>query len=202
MRIKELSMAEIEKSEDEQTLDGGESRNHQSEHTENSEKMLKPWMKNLGKEFYMDEDLAKYDSLPEMVKALKSRPEPKNTPDSYGEEGDVEKAYKKAGLTKEEAEAISAAYKPLIPEKPKALGDVFGDRLDSVLSDYQKGIDGFADDLKDTIGKKGWDKDPDFVSIMSRIGKETGEDRFSINRNSRTEKDDPATRMIKQVYGK
>ena len=174
-------MAEIEKSEDEQVLDGGETQNHQPEHTENSEKMLKPWMKNLGKEFYMDEELGQYDSLPEAVKALKARPKAKVVPESYGETGGVEEAYRKAGLTKEEAEAISTAYSEREKAKMKKpdLKETFGDKYDSTMESYGKGISSFADeDLRKKISEKGFDKDPDFVTLLSKIGKEIGSADF------------------------
>ena len=171
-------MADNEKSEDEKTLDGGNTQNHQSDQSENSEKMLRPWMKNLGKKFYDNKTLGKFETLPEAVEALLNRPEPKDVPESYGESESIEKAYKDAGLTKKEAEAISAAFKPLMKETPPDLKEAFGDKYDSTMADYGKGIGSFADDLKDRIEKKGWDKDPYFVSIMSRIGKETGGDHF------------------------
>lgn len=193
-------MAEIEKSEEQEILDGGDTQNHQSPGSENSEKMLKPWMKNLGKEFYMDEELAKYDSLPDAVRALKARPKAKDVPDTYGESEEIEKAYKAAGLTKKEAEAISAAYKPMIPEKPMDLKEAFGDAYDSTMANYSKGIGSFADDLKDRIGKAGLDKIPEFVRIMARVGKETGGDNFNKT-PSKGDGKDPARRYVEKVYG-
>ena len=196
-------MAEIEKSEEQKTLDGGDTQNHQTPGSENSEKMLKPWMKNLGKEFYMDEELGQYDSLPEAVKALKARPKAKVTPESYGESGEVEEAYKKAGLTSEEAKAISAAYSKRIPKAKPSLEEYFGERLQSVTDSYSKGIGSFADEVtQKAIKDSGLDKDPVFVSIMARVGKETGGDSFNKPDPKPAPKKDAATRAIEAIYGK
>ena len=191
-------MAEIEKSEDERTLDGGDTQNHQSDQSENSETMLRPWMKNLGKKFYQNEYLGKFETLPEAVDALLRRPMPKEVPDSYGESEGVEKAYREAGLTKKEAEAISAAFKPMMRTEAD-LKEAFGDRYDSTMAGYAKGIGSFADDLKDQIGKSGLDKDPTFVSIMARVGNETGEKDFQ-RKGSDAKKMSPQERLVRRTY--
>ena len=179
-------MAELEKSEEQKAFDGGDTQNHQPESSENSEKMLKPWMKNLGKEFYMDEELGQYDSLPDAVRALKSRPKAKAVPESYGETGKVEEAFKKAGITKEEADAISSAFSEREKEeKEKAdknkpeLKDVLGEKYISVMEDYGKSVASFMDeDLKKKIDDKGFSNDPDFVTLLAKVGKEIGSATF------------------------
>lgn len=164
--------------------------------------MLRPWMRTLGKKYYQNETLGKFETLDDAVDALLKRPEPKELPGSYGEKEGIEKAYKSAGLTKNEAEAISAAFKAqaeLDSQKPD-LKTVFGDKYDDTMADYGKGIGSFADDLKDQIGKSGLDKDPDFVRIMARVGKETGGDRFDKPR-AKGDGKDPARRYVEKVYG-
>lgn len=178
-------MAEIEKSEEQKPFDGGDPQNHQTPDSENSEKMLKPWLKNVGKEFYMNEELGKYDSLPDAIRALLARPKAKEMPETYGEIGKVEEAYKKAGLTKEEADAISAAYSERIPKAKPDLKDYFKDDYGSVAESYKKGIGSFTDDaLQKEITDSGLDKDPVFVAIMARVGKETGDNTFTPPKNN------------------
>ena len=195
-------MADIEKSEDEKALDGGDTRNHQPEHAENSENMLRPWMKNLGKKYYQNEYLGNFESLPDAVDALMRRPEPKEVPDSYGESEEVEKAYKAAGLTKKEAEAISAAYRPSIAKPKEDLEKHFGDDYRSVMDEYGKGISSFADDMRQKITEEGLDKDPLFVSIMARVGKETGQNEFIKGRNAKPDgKKSGAEKLVREAYG-
>lgn len=193
-------MEETENFEKDDELNRGDGHPSPSDSNSQSE-MLRPWMRSLSKQYWQNQYLAKFDTLSDAIDALIRRPEPKETPDSYGESEDVEKAYRAAGLTKKEADAISAAYKQMIPER-KDLKEFFGDRYDTVMSDYGKGVSGFADDLKDSIQKAGLDKDPVFVDVMSRVGKETGEDRFDMGRNNHSDKSDPAIRMVEAAYGK
>lgn len=191
-------MAEIEKSEELKTLDGEYTQNHQSSGSENSEKMLKPWLKNVGKEFYMNEELGQYDSLPEAIKALLERPKAKVTPDSYGEEGKVEEAYKKAGLTSEEAKAISEAYKEIAKAKPE-LKDLFKDRYEDVMNNYKKGVESFADDtVRTQITEAGLDKDPVFVEVMARVGKETADTPFTPPKTET--KKNYAAELVRNAY--
>lgn len=191
-------MAEIEKSEELETLDGEDTQNHQSKGSENSEKMLKPWLKNVGKEFYMNEELGQYDSLPEAIKALLERPKAKVIPDSYGEEGKVEEAYKKAGLTSEEAKAISEAYKEIAKAKPE-LKDLFKDRYEDVMNNYKKGVESFADDaVKTQITEAGLDKDPVFVEVMARVGKETADAPFTPPKTET--KKNYAAELVRNAY--
>ena len=191
-------MAEIEKSEELETLDGEDTQNHQSTSSENSEKMLKPWLKNVGKEFYMNEELGQYDSLPEAIKALLERPKAKVIPDSYGEEGKVEEAYKKAGLTSEEAKAISEAYKEIAKAKPE-LKDLFKDRYEDVMNNYKKGVESFADDaVKTQITEAGLDKDPVFVEVMARVGKETADTPFTPPKTET--KKNYAAELVRNAY--
>ena len=191
-------MAEIEKSEEQKTLDGEDTQNHQSPGSENSEKMLKPWLKNVGKEFYMNEELGQYDSLSEAIKALLERPKAKVTPDSYGEEGKVEEAYKKAGLTSEEAKAISEAYKEIAKAKPE-LKDLFKDRYEDVMNNYKKGVESFVDDtVRTQITEAGLDKDPVFVEVMARVGKETADTPFTPPKTET--KKNYAAELVRNAY--
>ena len=163
--------------------------------------MLRPWMRTLGKKYWQNEHLGKFETLDDALDAMLRRPEPKTVPESYGESEAVEKAYREAGLTKKEAEAISAAYKTLMPPEKEDLQKHFGDKYDSTMKDYAKGIGSFAEDLKDSIAKTGLDKDPVFVDVMARVGKETGVDHFNSRRGSAGTKKDPALRAIEAIYG-
>lgn len=195
-------MAENEKSEEQEALGGGENQNHQQNGSENSEKMLKPWLKNAGKEFYLNEELGQYDSLSDALKALLARPKAKETPESYGELGKVEEAYKKAGLTSDEAKEITSAFSERMPKPKPDLKEYFKDKYGEVTEDYRKGIGSFTDDaLQKEITDSGLDKDPVFVSIMARVGKETGGSVFTPPKNTE-EKMDYALELVKNAMGR
>ena len=178
-------MADIEKSEPDSTLNGQETGNFQPNTGENSETMLKPWLKNVGKDFYQNEELAQYDSLKDALTNLLKRPKAKDVPESYGEIGKVEEAYRKAGLTADEAKEITAAFSERMPKEKPDLKDYFKDDYGKVTENYRKGVDSFADDaLKKAIADSGLDKDPAFVDFVSRVGKETGQNTFEPPKNA------------------
>ena len=177
-------------------------RDDASRQNDNSQSdMLRPWMRTLGKKYYQNATLGKFETLDDAVDALLRRPEPKTLPESYGEDEGIEKAYKAAGLTKAEADAITAAFTSKYTKNEKTLQEVFGDKLDSVMELYDKGIGSFADDMKDRITASALDKNPDFVEIMSRVGKETGGNVFREPNPHDEKPKDPATRMVEKAYG-
>lgn len=167
-----------------------------------SSEMLKPWMKTLGKSFYQNEVLGKYDSLSDAVNALLSRPEKKDVPESYSLREGTDDVFKKAGLTKSEAEEIDRFYGKLIPPKKKDLKEAFGDRYDEVMKLYGDGVKGISEDLDGDIKKAGLDKDPTFVEIMSRVGKETSGNPFVPPKNGGDKsKMSAAERAVRKAYG-
>ena len=185
---------------------GNLNQNHENDYAsrrndESRSEMLRPWMRTLGKKYYQNEYLGKFETLDDAVDAMLRRPEPKTVPESYGESEAVENAYRAAELTKKEAEAISAAFRTLMPPEKEDLQKHFGDRYEAAMKDYSKGVGSFAEDLKDSIAKAGLDKDPVFVDVMARVGKETGVDHFNSRRGSAGTKKDPALRAIEAIYG-
>ena len=190
-------MADVEKSEPNSTLNGQDTENFQPNTGENSEHMLKPWLKNVGKEFYDNEELAQYDTLKDAITDLLKRPKAKDTPESYGETGKVEEAFKKAGLTADEANEISHAFSERIPAPKADLKEYFKDNYNDVTDNYKKGVDSFADDaLKQAITDNGLDKDPVFVDLLSRVGKETGSHTFDAPKHE--EKKDWARMLVEK----
>lgn len=169
---------------------------------DSSSEMLKPWMKTLGKSFYKNEVLGKYDSLSDAVTDLLKRPEKKDVPDSYQLRDGTDELFKKAGLTKDEASDIDKFYGKLIPAKKKDLKEVFGDRYDNVMKLYADGVKGISEDLEGDIKKSGLDKDPVFVNIMARVGRETGGKPFVPPKNGGNDsKMSAAERAIRKAYG-
>lgn len=166
-----------------------------------SDSMLRPWMRTLGKKYYQNEYLGKFETLDDAVDALLRRPEPKDVPESYGQDEDIEKAFREARLTKAEADSIAAAYKSRIPEPKKDLKEYFGDKYDRTIESYTKGIGSFADDMKSRITESGLDKDPLFIEVMARVGNETGGENFRRERHPEGSKVSPAEMLVKHAYG-
>lgn len=163
-------MAENENAVNDETL------NNASQSTQDtSSEMLKPWMKTLGKDFYQNKELGKYDSLKDAVNDLLSRPKKKETPESYGY-GEADELYRKAGVTKDEADSIEKYYMSKLPVR-KERKEIFGDSFDTDDRYYAKAVAQFCDESE--ITKSGLDKDPAFVKAMARIGKELGQASFS-----------------------
>ena len=144
--------------------------------SESPSEPLKPWMKTLGKEFYSNSELAKYDTLQDAVKSLMARPS-KDIPDEYGK-GDADELFRKAYASREDADAIDEYYRKKIPER-KDRKEVFGDKYEEEESRYAKAVMLFGSDMEDSIKRNGLDKDPYFARIMARVGKEIGQSRFN-----------------------
>ncbi len=145
---------------------------------------IKPWMKNLGKAFAQNEDIARYDSLTDCVSSLLKRPVAKEVPEKYTstEDEKLQKIFKDAGLTESEAKSINDYYNSLVPKKA-TLEEVFGEDLDRTMKSYEKGK-GVLNDIADEAEKTGLDKDPTFVKLMAIIGDESASGRpFVAPRN-------------------
>lgn len=191
-------MAENETFDNETALNDN---NSQQDHDSQAE-MLKPWMKTLGKEFYRNEDLAGFDSLTDAVRSLLGRPKAKEIPESYGVRDGFEETFKKAGLTLEEAREIDGKYSELLPKAKPDLKNVFKDRYDETMKLYADGVKGISDDLSSKIKANGLDKDPVFVEIMARVGKETGEETFVEPKDSPKGRRNYAMELLQKAYRK
>lgn len=174
---------EIEKAENPETLNGSESGNSQHEGDSSSE-MLKPWLKILGKEYYQNEYLGKFDTLKDAVNNLLERPERKDVPESYGLTEGTDDLFKNAGLTKAEAESIDGFYDKKYGEKYgfADLKKVFGDSYDKTMEDYTSGKE-LLKDLEGDIAKYELDKNPVFVKAVAMIGRETKGTPFAPPKN-------------------
>ena len=144
---------------------------------ETPSEMLKPWMKTLGKDFYKNEDLGQYESLKDAVNALLARPKAKDIPETYGY-GDADDLYRKAGMTKEEADAVESYWSKKVPARQDRK-QIFGDSYDEMERNYSKAVGVFGNDLADEIKSNGLDRDPVFAKVMAKIGKELGPANFS-----------------------
>lgn len=162
--------------------------------------MLKPWLKTLGKEFYRNETLGKFDSLKDAMNSLLQRPERKDVPETYSIREGTEEIFRSAGLTKSEAESIDGFYSKLIPEKKPDLKEYFKDSYDETMKFYKSGIEGISKDLSDDISKSGLDLDPTFVRIMARVGKEVGTGSFIPEKNEPETMKDPFFEMVKKAH--
>lgn len=188
-------MAVNENAETQEQLNQPSSANANS-----SSEMAKPWLKTLGKDFYQNETLAKYDSLQEAVTDLLKRPTQKDVPETYSLRDGTDEMFRKAGLTKDEAEGIDGYYSKLIP-KEYDLEETFGDRYHEMMDLSQKGVKGISDDLADEVEKSGLMKNPTFIKIMARVGKETGGKPFTEPEGKPEKKLSNAEIYARQVLG-
>ena len=182
-----------------ENAEGQEALNNDSQQNgTSSSEMLKPFLKTLGKKYYQNETLAKYDTLSDAIDSLLSRPEKKEMPESYGLREGTDDMFRKAGLTKAEAEEIEAYYGKLIPKAKPNLKEHFGDKYDETIALYEKGVKGISSDLAEDIAKSGLDKDPTFVNILARVGKEVGSKPFVAPTQSDSAQESAAMRFLKK----
>lgn len=182
-----------------ENAEGQEALNGDSQHTgTSSSEMLKPFLKTLGKKYYQNETLAKYDTLSDAIDSLLSRPERKEIPESYGLREGTDEMFRKAGLTKAEAEAIESYYGKLIPKAKPDLKEHFGDKYDETIKLYEKGVKGISSDLAEEISKNGLDKDPTFVNILARVGKEVGSKTFVAPVQGANSQESAAERFLRK----
>lgn len=165
-----------------------------------SSEMIKPWMKTLGKKYYQNSVLGKFDSLSDAVDSLLERPEKKEIPEEYGIREGSDSIFKEAGLTKDEAKKIDKYYASMIPEKKPDLKEYFGEGYDEIARLYKEGVNGISVDLAGDIEKSGLDKDPVFVKIMARVGRETAGHVFSEPKNGGAT-EGYAMKLAKQIRG-
>lgn len=188
-------MADKENAENKDVLNE-DSRNIEDSPSE----MLQPWMKTLGKKYYSNETLGKYEKLTDAVDALLERPEKKHIPSEYGIREGFDELYRSSGLTKEEAEKIDSEYSKLIPKKKPDLKDVFKEEYDDTMKLYADGVKSISDDLAKDIKDAGLDKDPVFVKILARVGKETGGEPFVEEKKTSPMKERPSIAAVKRAY--
>lgn len=160
----------------------------------------KPWLKTLSKEYWQNDELAKYDSPSDAIGALLKRPVAKEVPSEYGY-GDADEIFKKSGLTKEEADSIEAYYSKKIPVR-STRKEIFGDDFDTQDRYYSKAVESLGKDLSDDIKKNGLDNDPTFCKLMARVGKEIGGTTFNPStKDGAPTSVNHAYNIINKIYG-
>ena len=184
-----------------ETTQGAEPVNKGSQGTEaGSAEIKKPWLKTLSKEYWQNDELAKYDSPSDAIGALLKRPTAKEVPSEYGY-GDADEIFRKSGLTKEEADSIEAYYSRKIPARATQK-EIFGDEFDTQNRYYSKAVESLGKDLSDDIKKNGLDNDPTFVKMMARVGKEIGGSTFNPStKDGAPTEVNHAYNIINKIYG-
>lgn len=187
--------------DEKETTQNTESVNIGSQETAvGSAEIKKPWLKTLSKEYWQNEELAKYDSPSEAIGALLKRPESKDVPSEYGY-GDADEIFKKSGLTKEEADSIEAYYSKKIPARATQK-EIFGEDFDTQNRYYSKAVESLGKDLSEDIKKNGLDKDPTFCKLMARVGKEIGGSTFEPStKDGKPAEVNHAYNIINKIYG-
>lgn len=160
---------------------------------------LKPWMKNLGKAFAQNKDIAEYDSLTECVTGLLARPKAKAVPEQYeGIPEDAGKLFKDAGLTEKEARTIDGYYQKLMPKKVD-LKEAFGDSYEKTMQSFEKGK-GVLKDIAKQADEMGQSENPIYVQLMAIIGDNATASPF-VKPQEGTHEESSAMRLLKQAYG-
>lgn len=186
---------------DEETKTTGEQSNQMDSTAKPSDtsEYLKPWMKNLGKAFSQNREIAEYESLTDCVSGLLKRPKAKDVPETYdGIDEELSGIFRKSSLTRDEANAIDGYYKKLMPKKVE-LQEAFGNDYDKTMKSYQKGA-GMLKDIASEAEKTGIDKDPLFVKLMAIIGDNSGSSMFVPPNGSGKEKTG-FEKLYERAYG-
>lgn len=180
---------------------GGESNQQDSTSLpRDTSEYLKPWMKNLGKAYAQNEEIAEYDSLTDCVAGLLKRPRAKDVPDSYdGIPEDAGKLFRNAGLTAKEAKAIDGYYRKLIPEKVD-LKEALGDSYESTMRSFEKGK-GVLKDIARSADEMGRSEDPLYVRLMAIIGDNAASSPAFVTPRDSAEEESSAMKMLKKAYG-
>ncbi len=187
--------------DEKETTQNTEVANNGSQTSEvGSAEIKKPWLKTLSKEYWQNDELAKYDSPSDAIGALLKRPVAKEVPSEYGY-GDADEIFKKSGLSKEEADSIEAYYSKKIPARATQK-EIFGADFDTQNRYYSKAVESLGKDLSEDIKKNGLDNDPTFVKMMARVGKEIGGATFeSSTKDGQPTSVNHAYNIISKIYG-
>lgn len=178
-----------------------ESEKSHEKDPEQREEYLQPWLRQLGSEYARNEELGKYEKLTDAVADLLKRPKAKEIPEKYDIREGADELFKKSGLTLEEAKEVDGFYSKFIPSKlPPDLKEYFKDGYSEKIKNYDKGVKSISDDLAKEIEEYNLDKNPVFVEIMARIGKETGESFFRKSDEGNARKNDPAMDAVRKAY--
>lgn len=145
------------------------------------EKANKPYMRQLGKQYWGDERLTKFDSLNGLVDAYFEQIKSK-APESYGENvsEDISKVFKEMDLSKDNADKVLSLIEKAKPEKidtEKVLRERHQNDYDTFKANADKAINAYVgEDLKEVVEKYGLSSNPAFIEFASKIGKEVGDD--------------------------
>lgn len=152
----------------------------------------KPYMRQLGKQYWGDQRLVGFDSLNGLVDAYLESTKPK-APERYGAQGitdELSKAFHEMDLSDESATKVMGLIESAKPAKvdvEKVLRERHGDGYEAFRSNADKAIEAFSDDgLKELADEYGLSSNPAFMEYMAKIGKEVGDDFHDGRIESRT----------------
>jgi hypothetical protein len=167
----------------------------------------KPYMRQLGKQYWGDERLTKFDSLNGLVDAYLESTKTK-APEKYdfGEDEtnaeELSKTFKELDLSSESATKVYDLIKKARPEKvdtEKVLRERHSD-YDTFKKNADKTVNAYMDDsLKELAEKYRLSSNPAFLEFASKIGKELGDDFHNGNNESRT---NPKTNVFYELAKK
>lgn len=154
----------------------------------------KPYMRQLGKQYWGDQRLTKFDSLNGLVDAYLDSTKPK-APEKYSfdeaeaNSEELSKTFKELDLSTESAQKVYDLIKKARPEKidtEKVLRERHSD-YDAFKKNADKTINAYMDDsLKELDKKYDLSSNPAFLEFASKIGKELGDDFHNGNNEART----------------
>lgn len=153
----------------------------------------KPYMRQLGKQYWGDERLNKFDSLNGLVDAYLESTKSK-APDKYNfDEGEsdseeLSKTFKELDLSEDSAKKVYELVKKSRPEKvdiEKVLRERHTD-YDSFKKNADKTINAYmSEPIKELAEKYHLSSNPAFIEFASAIGKELGDDFHTSQNESR-----------------
>ena len=167
----------------------------------------KPYMRQLGKQYWGDERLKKFDSLNNLVDAYLESTKSK-APEKYDfDEGETDseelsKTFKELDLSSDSAKKVYDLVKKSRPEKvdtEKVLRERHTD-YDDFKKNADKTVNAYMDDsLKEIAEKYHLSSNPAFIEFASKIGKELGDDFHNGNNEART---NPKTNVFYELAKK
>lgn len=142
----------------------------------------KPYMRQLGKQWWGNETLRGFDSLNGLVDAYFEAAKPK-APKAYSIEGldeSTAEVFRQLDLSEDGAAKVKALIdgaKPKPVDAEKVLRDRHGDGYGELKSYADKAIAAFSDEgLRELSEEYGLSSNPAFIEVMAKVGRDVGDD--------------------------
>lgn len=148
----------------------------------------KPYMRQLGKQYWGDERLTKFDSLNGLVDAYFESTKPK-APEKYsdGITDEMSEVFRGIDLSDESAKKVAEFIESSKPKKvdvEKVLRERHSEDYDAFMARANKAVEAYSDEsLKALSEQYDLSSNPAFMEFMSRIGKDVGDDYHNFHKD-------------------